>query len=884
MPKPVACPEPMVGPDRSAARRLTFLYQDGITLAATLRGMETLGLLDGSNRSIAERFPNLPTTGFAHLRIGIRTLAQVGWLEVGPTTSPLSTRVAWTRAGIEVARFHRLYVRVGNYLAQFGDSHVDVWSRPWSDKQKSCFDGLVDLATQRWNIDIANPELRARMIAHLDGALLTPLLLSLQAQDRLGTDGPSLRKSRLGEQQRRLLRGLGLIGSGDRWTPAGVEGLGFAWHLGLTGSYLPLLAQLPDLYRKGFGTVSAPDGREWHVQRALNIRASTAAHGRYFADADTLIQRIFDRPPLAAQPGFVLDVGCGDGAWLARIDRLVRERTLRGRHLDSHPLKIVGADLATSAIDRARRTLAEADALVLHGDVSDPDALRDALAVHGLDMADGLHVHAFIDHDRTYRGGVVLPDRPAGACYLSVEGEALDSSDVESDLTSHLARWMPYLERHGLVTLEAHCVAPQVAARNQGLLHSIAFDAYHGYSRQYPVEHGAHIDAVRRAGLHMSTTGGRCYPASASFVAVSLDHLVAGDADALLPRTDLAPRADSWVPEGVSDFDDGHALRTLLYQGGDLRHPRSWCALATRTMVCRAMEILEARLERVPLGGTIRVCDYGTGTGLAAIELLKACREYGFDARLQQQNASLEFHLVDIPSPWFAQGYRLLGAHPWTRFHSLTEGGRFRPLREVVGGQGMDLILSSMVFHLIRPQAFERVACELANALLPGGSLLWNSPDLAPTGSSAVLFHDPNRMLRRRWKALLSGALAPATDIERQAVASAANASLDDARANRRILACPNRADALAHSLAKQLDGGWRTGSHEMTGRETLDAICVPSNHREFLPEIPHDELRTAFVTELMTTQILPALHNGPAGTGLGHSVHWTWGEHFAQV
>jgi len=34
----------------------------------------------------------------------------------------------------------------------------------------------------------------------------------------------------------------------------------------------------------------------------------------------------------------------------------------------------------------------------------------------------------------------------------------------------------------------------------------------------------------------------------------------------------------------------------------------------------------------------------------------------------------------------------------------------------------------------------------------------------------------------------------------------------------------------------------------------------------------------------VMTSHILPVLQNGPAGTGLGHAVSWTWGEHFAHA
>jgi SAM-dependent methyltransferase len=730
-----------------ALRRRIFLYQDGVVLAATLRAFDALGLLTAPDGvSIATLCPDLPESGFAHLRVGIRSLAQAGWLADGPGLSPESTMLRWTEAGRSALESGEDYLALGAFLARFDSPEPDGWQRPWSDSQRA---DLAALSALRW----ANGDpIRA---AHLDGALLTPVLLAAEAR-REEPDAALLEATGLGADWRQIVA-----------------------HLGLAGSYLPLLARLPDLYR---GEPLAPGGhpREWHVQRELNIRASTAAHHRYFADAGALIRAVLDRP-LAEQPALLLDTGCGDGAWLARAAALLPE-TLRGRHLAQYPLRLVGADHEPAAIEKARASLAGAGvgALVVQGDVSDPEALSATLAGHGLDMADALHLHAFIDHDRSFRGsGETLAPLSTGA-FIGPHGEVLAPERVEADLTAHLARWAPYTRRHGLIALEAHCVPPQAATHQQGALHSIAFDAYHAYSRQYPLERGAYIEAVRRAGLRPAATGGRCYPSNRPFVAVSLNHLLGGEALALP------------VPV-VEEADDGLALHRLLYRDGDIRHPRPWCAPATNALVSRAMGVLETHEGN----GPIRICDYGTGTGLAAIELLKACRERGFGKRI-------ELLCLDIPSPWFAYGQALLGGMDSVTFHPLTDSRGFRPLAEALEGKQADLILASMVFHLIRPEPLARVAGELAGVLAPGGTLLWNAPDIGPAGPCAVLFHDENRMLRARWEAMLAGEITPETEAQREAMAGAE--PLDSARAGRRILPVANDAGAVGAALSRRVE------------------------------------------------------------------------------
>jgi SAM-dependent methyltransferase len=345
-----------------------------------------------------------------------------------------------------------------------------------------------------------------------------------------------------------------------------------------------------------------------------------------------------------------------------------------------------------------------------------------------------------------------------------------------------------------------------------------------------------------------------------------------------------APRADTWRPDPGTDLRDGRALHELLYEGGDLRHPRPWCAPATRLLVARAMGELEEQIARVRPGETIRVLDYGTGTGLAAIELLKLCRRRDVERRVREAGARIELHLVDVPTSWFAQGYELLRGCSWTRFHALVDaGGRFRALPEVLGERPVDLVMASMVFHLIPARALARVASGLAEVMTPDGRLLWNAPDVGPPQPRTILFHDPNRTLRARWKELVRGRRPPANEPQRDAVAVARSgdgATIDDERANRRILPRANTADEVAAAFGACFGGTIVGRGHEMLRSESVDLMLVPSNQEEYLPEIDDEPTRSRLIEELLRDEVLPAVQAGPAGTGDGHNVHWTFGDH----
>jgi SAM-dependent methyltransferase len=836
---------------RAAAHGRNFLYQDGVVIASIIRALDALGLLEAG----PGRRCGLPETGY--LGVVRRCLAGAGWFDGEAAPG------GWTPSGRAALRHRDRLVRAGQFLARFTSNEPGSWKTPWDAGTADAFSAAVGRFGE-WHADIEQDELAG---AYVEGALVVPAMLSLHASEGSG---------RLPRDVERLLAMLGWVDAACEWTPKGRAFRDFSEYFGLVGSYLPMLARLEELLR-GERVVS-PGDDEWHCERKLNVQASAAAHRRYFADADPIFREVFayGRPP-----AFIADMGCGDGSWLAHLHGLIGDG-----------VRYVGIDASPVALDNARQTLRAAgvrDPLLLPGDVASPLDLRARLAEHGLAIEDGLHIRSFLDHDRPYHGGG-LPDTASSAsgAYVADDGAPLPAAAIEADLVAHLERWKPYIGQHGMVLLEAHCVPPQVASQHLGALHSVAFDAYHGLSHQYPVEYSTFMSCCRAAGLTAVSHLERRYPTTRPFVAVSVNRFVCARPDPLNAAAGegqgiaAAALDGDWRPEPGSDLDDGRGLHELLYFDGALSQPRRWSAGATGVVVREVMTAIQARAEQARPGDVVRVLDYGAGTGLASIELSKACIARDLPARLAGRGIGFEVHLVDLPTGWFAQGYELLKDVPWIRFHSLRgKDGKFRGLLDVMDGNHVDVVMANMVFHLLRGGAMQHAADSIAAVLSPGGALVFNAPDLAPATRHSVLFHDPNRMLRRRWLDALyavdpSDCPAPL----REAVGRARSALRPDAqaRADRRILPTPQSVEIVAAALGRTMTGTTTRQTFELLAEENLATALVPSNQAEYLAEIDDRATREEVIRYIMREHVHPEMSAGPAGTGRGFNIEWKFG------
>ncbi len=883
------------------------------TLSA-LRERKVMDLLLGSRSLTVRELVRDSGANAAYLQVVLRCLASQGWLSRRGRPGTDDLRYGMTEWGRLVSTVFPLYEHAGGFLRTCFP--FDWLLRgPTSPAAVDAFADLVYQSVDGWDLALRLHGAPAWLVDHvrhhLDGALVTPVMLALMTLDDARGPGPNASASQAHPHVLRLLSVLGWYDSDrNQWTAAGKVARHYALHYGLVGSYFPMLASLPSLLFAGRAALPrvAPGQPESHVDRRLNVLASAVAHRRYFEDADAIFLELFDREPLEAQPDFVADIGCGDGSWLRHIHELVTSRTRRGRALARHPLTMVGIDYNAAALEVARRTFEAAGVrhLVLPGDITHPEQLAATLARHGLDIARGLHIRSFIDHNRCYqprpgRPRSAVTVEPSGA-YVTDDGEVLPNDLLQQDLVDFLGRWAPYARDYGLVILEAHCVEPCLASRHVGETHSVSFDAYHGLSHQYPVDFACFMQAARTAGLEPVLYQHRRYPSCRPFVAISLNRFQApADGETALAGPALLRHTDEWQPEAGQDREDGEALHRLLYDGGDLRRPRAWCAYPTGVLVRSALDCIARRLGEIEddrRADSITVLDYGTGTGLLAIELLKGCRERGLLARMERLAIGFELWLLDIPSGWFAKGHALLRDCRYTRFFSIKdEAGDFRPLGQVLPVASVDLAVASMVLHLVPPRALPAVFEGLAGVLKPHGRFIWNAPDLGPPLPDSVPFHEPNRRLRRRAleiledPARLRSLLATLPGAERALYDGLAEA-LERARADlspaerlraermaaRQILPEPTPIAVVESGLRRFFEGSVSMRTFEMTVQDALDAILVPANQR-YLAEFVDRAVRETLIRLLMTHGVLPAVVAGPAGTAAGFSICWTFGD-----
>ena len=236
----------------------------------------------------------------------------------------------------------------------------------------------------------------------------------------------------------------------------------------------------------------------------MNIWGSGGAHSTYFKVLNKIIIDLFNKP-IEEQPKGILDLGCGNGAFIEHIFNVIKKETLRGKLIDDYPVLLVGADFNKTALNVTRINLIKADvwAKVIWGDIGRPDLLAyDLKDEYNIELSDLLNVRTFLDHNRTWeepKQHYDFTNNSFGA--YAYQGEHLKNGDVEASLMEHLSKWKPYVEKFGLLIIELHTINSRLISKNIGKTIATAYDAIHGYSDQYILELDVFKEACKKAGL-----------------------------------------------------------------------------------------------------------------------------------------------------------------------------------------------------------------------------------------------------------------------------------------------------------------------------------------------------------------------------------------------
>ncbi|PHO00235.1 hypothetical protein CSC82_29915 [Rhodobacteraceae bacterium 4F10] len=301
------------------------------------------------------------------------------------------------------------------------------------------------------------------------------------------------------------------------------EGLFFARRAsayGVTVSYIPTLRKLdklifgnPDIFR-----TSDIGNDEIHVDREMNVWGSGGAHSTYFKVIDEIIINLFNQP-INEQPKGILDVGCGNGAFLKHLFNVIEHQTLRGTMLEDYPLLLIGVDYNEAALKITRKNLVQADiwAKVIWGDIGNPKAMSEDLQKkYGINLSDLLNVRTFLDHNRIWQEPAPNDDltitNSTGA--YAYRGKRLNNNLVIESLKQHFNKWKPYISKFGLLLIELHTSKPESVAKNIGKTAATAYDATHGYSDQYIIELDEYMNAMESVGLHSDKNTFKKFPDS----------------------------------------------------------------------------------------------------------------------------------------------------------------------------------------------------------------------------------------------------------------------------------------------------------------------------------------------------------------------------------
>ncbi|MHA3789492.1 class I SAM-dependent methyltransferase [Flavobacterium hauense] len=518
--------------DKSQLRSSIFRHLDGLAIAPVAIALQKHSVLEyilnHKHVQLAE-FTTAFNANEGYLNVGLRILASQGFLDyiVDNSTQKISISIN-EKTEIAFSLFH-LYEDVVDLLQFSTQFHPRLFEDSPFEKLNIIFDKYKNNYGIVPSEDVLTNSIQNQILKHIEGYLIGPTIVRLAMNGMfhkyfMETSFRPEEFHKSPENFKKILDFFVHLGwfvekNGNyQFTETGLFYAKRATAYGVTVSYLPTFARIEELI---FGDPAVlrmvADGEnEIHVDREMNVWGSGGAHDTYFKVVDEIIIKLFNLP-IEEQPKGILDMGCGNGAFLQHIFEVIDRQTLRGKMLDEYPLFLVGADYNQAALKVTRANLIKADiwAKVIWGDIGRPDLLSDDLKEnYNIDLKDLLNVRTFLDHNRIWEEPKhINKDRVSTSTgAFAYRGRRISNNFVEDNLLEHLQKWSPYVRKFGLLLIELHTIDPKLAAANLGKTAATAYDATHGFSDQYIVEIDVFNKVAAEAGLYPDTSVFKRFP------------------------------------------------------------------------------------------------------------------------------------------------------------------------------------------------------------------------------------------------------------------------------------------------------------------------------------------------------------------------------------
>ncbi|MEO9964899.1 MAG: class I SAM-dependent methyltransferase [Reichenbachiella sp.] len=517
--------------EQAELRAKLFRHLDGIGTAPTAYALYEKGVLSyllEQGTCTLEALNNRFSANEGYLNVALRILCSQGWLaqdtdnekdEIQFSTNDKSARA------FELSKLYKEVVGLLKLTEKFHPRKFEI--EPFLFLEK-IFDNYCNRYGLEEPSDDLEREIQEQVLTHIEGIILGPTIV------HLGMSGmfhkyfmeASFKPEEFHknpESFKRLLDMFTYVGwftekNGTfQFTEKGLFYAKRASAYGVTVSYIPTFRHLDDLIFGNPKILASSSGEEEkHVDRAMNVWGSGGAHAAYFKVVDEIIVEIFNQP-IADQPKGILDMGCGNGAFIQHLFDVIAQQTIRGKMLDEYPLTLVGVDYNEAALKITKANLVQADiwAKVIWGDIGRPDLLADDLKNnYNIKLGELLNVRTFLDHNRIWQEPEEVTVQSASTGAYAYQGARKNNNSVQASLVEHFQKWSPYVKKFGLLLIELHTVDPSNVASHLGKTAVTAYDATHGFSDQYILEVEVFIEALEMAGLHAEKDRFRKFPNS----------------------------------------------------------------------------------------------------------------------------------------------------------------------------------------------------------------------------------------------------------------------------------------------------------------------------------------------------------------------------------
>lgn len=518
--------------EQSVLRSKLFRHLDGIVIAPSAYSLKEKGvttyLLQEKSAGLSELAEKFGAND-GYLNIALRGLCSQGWLTQQVDNEQNSVIFSTNKASATAFACFAAYKEVVELLKLTEKYHSRNFEMEPFLKLEKLYSSYVKHMDMNLSSDEDERTIQKQVLSHVEGIIVGPTLVRLGMNKMFHKyfmetrfKAEEFHKDPEGfERLLDILTGLGWfnkINGAFEFTDKGLFFAKRASAYGVTVSYIPTLRKLDELIFGNPTILKITEGPEKHVDREMNVWGSGGAHSAYFKVVDQIVIDLFNRP-IEEQPKGILDMGCGNGAFLQHLFSVIESQTHRGTLLDEHPLIIIGVDYNQAALKVSRDKLIQSDiwAKIIWGDIGNPALLaKDLDEKYSIDLKDLLNVRTFLDHNRIWEEPETTEEisTSSSSGAYAYEGKRLSNNLVAASLKQHFEKWSPFVQKFGLLLIELHTVQPELIADNIGKTAATAYDLTHGYSDQYILEIDAFIGALEKAGLYANKDKFRRFPDS----------------------------------------------------------------------------------------------------------------------------------------------------------------------------------------------------------------------------------------------------------------------------------------------------------------------------------------------------------------------------------